>query len=66
MIFSISVKGIAEILPEPKGQLDGAPVLGYVFPTTLSPTAVGFDQTSGILALALTSHPDFDDTPALG
>lgn len=64
LIFSISVKGIAgDSVPEPKGQLDGAPVLGYVFPTTLSPTAVGFDQTSGILALALTSHPDFDDTP---
>jgi RNA-splicing ligase RtcB len=64
LIFSISVKGMAgDSVPEPKGQLDGAPVLGYVFPTTLSPTAVGFDQTSGILALALTSHPDFDDTP---
>lgn len=64
LIFSISVKGIAgDSVPEPKGQLDGAPVLGYVFPTTLSPTAVGFDQTSGILALALTAHPDFDDTP---
>lgn len=64
LIFSITVKGIAgNSVPEAKGQLDGAPVLGYVIPTTLSPTAVGFDQTSGILALALTSHPDFDDTP---
>jgi hypothetical protein len=26
---------------------------------------VGFEQESGILALALTSHPDFDDTQQL-
>lgn len=51
------------IRPEPAGQLDGAPVLGYVFPTTLSPQAVGFGDVDGTLALAATSHPDFDDTP---
>ena len=27
------------------------------------PTDVGFNKTEGIVALALTSHPDFDDTP---
>ncbi|QTF94268.1 hypothetical protein [Halomonas sp. BM-2019] len=43
--------------------MDGAPVLGYVFPTDLPPTAVGFGEVAGILALAATSHPDFDDTP---
>lgn len=43
--------------------MHGAPVLGYVFPTTLKPTDVGFNDTQGIVALALTSHPDFDDTP---
>jgi hypothetical protein len=37
--------------------------LGYVFPTSLQPTDVGFNQTTGIVALALTSHPDFDDSP---
>lgn len=64
LIFSITVKGMAgDSVPQPKGQLDGAPVLGYVFPTSLPPTAAGFDHTEGILALALTSHPDFDDTP---
>jgi len=49
--------------PEPAGKLNGAPVLGYVFPTTLKSTDVGFGATEGIVALALTSHPDFDDSP---
>ncbi|WP_027392336.1 hypothetical protein [Aquimarina latercula] len=63
-IWEIKVKGKAgETTPEPVGQLHGAPVLGYVFPTTLKPTDVGFSSTEGIIALALTSHPDFDDTP---
>jgi hypothetical protein len=64
LIFSIEVEGDAgKIVPAAIGQLDGAPVLGYVFPTSLKPTDVGFSATEGILALALTSHPDFDDTP---
>lgn len=63
-IWEIQVKGQAgATTPTPAGQLDGAPVLGYVFPTSLKPTDVGFSETTGILALALTSHPDFDDTP---
>lgn len=63
-IWSISVLGTAgKTAPTKMGQLDGAPVLGYVFPTSLQPTDVGFNQTEGIVALALTSHPDFDDTP---
>lgn len=32
-------------------------------PTTIDPSAVGFEQGTGILAFAVTSHPDFDDTP---
>ncbi|NAS31961.1 hypothetical protein GTQ40_13320 [Flavobacteriaceae bacterium R38] len=64
LIFEIKVKGTAgKSLPKPVGQLDGAPVLGYVFPTNLKATDVGFSKTDGIVALALTSHPDFDDTP---
>lgn len=64
LVFSVEVEGIAgATVPETFGQLDGAPVLGYVFPTTLSPVDVGFSATDGIVALALTSHPDFDDTP---
>lgn len=63
-VWEISVSGNAgNTTPIKVGQLDGAPVLGYVFPTTLQPTDVGFSNTDGIVALALTSHPDFDDTP---
>ena len=49
--------------PEPAGKLGGAGVLSYVWPTSLDPAAVGFEGGTGILALAATSHPDFDDTP---
>lgn len=63
-IWEVNVQGTAgKTIPVKVGQLDGAPVLGYVFPTSLKPTDVGFNQTDGIVALALTSHPDFDDTP---
>lgn len=63
-IWEITLKGKAgNTKPQAIGQLNGAPVLGYVFPTTLKPTDVGFNQTDGIVALALTSHPDFDDSP---
>ena len=64
LIFEVKVIGQAgNALPSPFGQMDGAPVLGYVFPTSLLPQEVGFSETAGIVALALTSHPDFDDTP---
>src|SRR5687767_11147562 len=64
LVFEMTVKGVAGgTRPVPRGQLDGAPVLGYVFPTTLAPQHVGFSATEGILALAVTSHPDFDDSP---
>jgi len=63
-VWEITVKGNAgATVPKPAGMLDGAPVLGYVFPTSLPATAVGFNATEGIVSLALTSHPDFDDTP---
>lgn len=63
-IFDIKVKGIAgNSVPKAAGSVNGAPVLGYVFPTNLKSTDVGFSKTEGIVALALTSHPDFDDTP---
>ena len=64
LVFEQEVKGtIGKTLPNAVGQLDTAPVLGYVFPTTLKPEDVGFNATEGIVALAVTSHPDFDDTP---
>lgn len=49
--------------PAPTGALAGAAVHAYVWPTSLDPATVGFESGSGILALAATSHPDFDDTP---
>jgi len=62
--FEITVAGKAGgTKPVPVGKLDMAPVLGYVFPTTLKAEDVGFSATEGIVALALTSHPDFDDSP---
>lgn len=64
LVFEQQVAGTAgATTPTARGQMDGAPVLGYVFPTTLKPQDVGFSATEGILALAVTSHPDFDDTP---
>jgi hypothetical protein len=62
--FEITVLGNAgSTKPTAIGKLDMAPVLAYVFPTTLKPEDVGFNPTEGIVALALTSHPDFDDSP---
>ncbi|MEM9907388.1 MAG: hypothetical protein AAF921_20435 [Cyanobacteria bacterium P01_D01_bin.44] len=64
LVFEQTVNGtVGQTLPTPAGQLEGAPVLGYVFPTTLSPEDVSFSGTDGVVALAVTSHPDFDDTP---
>lgn len=51
------------VKPTPIGQLEGARVESYVWPTSLDPSVVGFDKESGILSLAITAHPDFDDTP---
>lgn len=62
--FQIMVKGKAgRSISKAAGKMNGAPVDGYVFPTTLSSEDIGFSKTDGIVALALTAHPDFDDTP---
>ena len=62
--FHMTTGGRAgEEQPQPVGALGGAPVLSYVWPTSLDPATVGFEGGTGILALAATSHPDFDDTP---
>ncbi|RYF95726.1 MAG: hypothetical protein EOO02_23045 [Chitinophagaceae bacterium] len=62
--FEIIVEGQAgRSVSKPAGKMNGAPVDGYVFPTTLSSEDIGFSKTDGIVALALTAHPDFDDTP---
>jgi len=49
--------------PTPTGKLAGSDVFSYVWPTSIDSYEVGFEKNAGILALAVTSHPDFDDTP---
>ncbi len=62
--FIMEVTGQAgSVRPEPIGRLPGARAQAYVWPTRLDPEVVGFAPASGILALAITAHPDFDDTP---
>ncbi|HET9818861.1 MAG TPA: hypothetical protein VFP92_06840 [Rhodanobacteraceae bacterium] len=63
-IFQIAVSGKAGASkPAKSGKLAGSSVFSYVWPTTLDPYLVGFEHDSGILAFAVTAHPDFDDTP---
>ncbi len=62
--FHMTTNGIAgSEKPEPVGSLGGAPASTYVWPTSLDPSIVGFDEGAGILAMAAAIHPDFDDTP---
>ena len=66
LVFEQLVDGeVGSRMPSTKGSFAGAEVYSYVWPTSLDAGSVGFTQGSGILALALTSHPDFDDTPQL-
>ncbi|MFN8108796.1 MAG: hypothetical protein U0Y82_02985 [Thermoleophilia bacterium] len=63
-VFRMRVSGRAgSSRPAPTGALAGSRVFSYVWPTTLDPAVVGFAPKSGILAFAVTSHRDFDDTP---
>lgn len=50
-------------IPTVTGKLAGSRVFSYVWPTNLDSSIVGFEEKQGILALAATAHPDFDDTP---
>ena len=62
--FAMELAGAAgSIKPVLIGQLAGAKVEAYVWPTSMNPSKVGFDADSGILALVIIAHPDFDDTP---
>lgn len=62
--FHVAVSGKAgSSKPVKHGKLAGSSVFSYVWPTSLDPSSVGFDAKSGILAFAVTAHPDFDDTP---
>ena len=63
-IFHVAVSGKAgSSKPAPIGKLAGSTVFSYVWPTSIDPYVVGFESKSGILAFAVTAHPDFDDTP---
>lgn len=62
--FHIAVSGKAgSSRPAASGKLAGSSVFSYVWPTTIDPAVVGFEPKAGILAMAVTAHPDFDDTP---
>lgn len=62
--FHMAVSGRAgDNRPTPAGKLAGSDVFSYVWPTSIDPWEVGFEREAGILALAVTAHPDFDDTP---
>jgi len=64
VVFRMSVSGAAgSSKPTPSGQVAGSSVFSYVWPTSIDSGQVGFESGQGILALAVTAHPDFDDTP---
>lgn len=64
LIFQMVVAGEAgTTIPDATGAVPDAEVLSYVWPTSLDSAVIGFEPEQGILALAVTSHPDFDDTP---
>lgn len=63
-IFHMAVSGKAGATrPTASGKLAGSSVFSYVWPTSLDPSVIGFEPKAGILAFAVTAHPDFDDTP---
>jgi len=64
LIFDMEVSASAgSSKPALSGKLAGSEVFSYVWPTTLNSYSVGFESDAGILALAVTAHQDFDDTP---
>jgi len=61
-IFRTRVRADAgKATPKPTGKFDGSEVYAYVWPTSLNSWDVGFEKDQGIVALAVTFHPDFDD-----
>jgi hypothetical protein len=61
-VFSTRVRGEAgKDKPKATGRFQGSEVYAYVWPTSLNSADIGFDRDRGIVALAVTFHPDFDD-----
>lgn len=61
-IFTTRVRGEAgKDKPDATGRFEGSSVYAYVWPTSLDSAEIGFDKGQGIVALAVTFHPDFDD-----
>lgn len=61
-IFTTRVRGEAgKDKPDATGKFEGSSVYAYVWPTSLDSGEIGFDKAQGIVALAVTFHPDFDD-----
>lgn len=66
-VFSTRVRGEAgKDKPDAAGKFEGSSVYAYVWPTSLDSGEIGFDQKQGIVALAVTFHPDFDDAASGG
>lgn len=64
LVFRMAVSGRAGASkPARSGKLAGSTVYSYVWPTSLNSSTVGFEADQGVLAFAVTAHPDFDDTP---
>ena len=61
-IFRTRVRASAGVeKPRATGKFEGSDVYAYVWPTSLNSSDVGFEKDQGIVALAVTFHPDFDD-----
>lgn len=62
VVFAVKVRGEAGAsTPDPKGEFAGSEVYAYVWPTSIDSADIGFDARQGIVAMAVTFHPDFDD-----
>lgn len=61
-IFQTRVRAAAGMeKPKATGKFAGSDVHAYVWPTSLNSADAGFEKDQGIVALAVTFHPDFDD-----
>ncbi len=61
-IFRTRVRSDAgKMTPQATGKLAGSDVYAYVWPTSINSADIGFEKDQGIVALAVTFHPDFDD-----